>query len=643
MRARYTLGLAALLLVVTGSTMLVGAGAGGYDPVSFRDTITTGLTDTAVQQVRETNATIPRAEVFYAQYRYVVGYHGVGALTASLADPATERQLGRPLAIYVSDYTGTGVHLQRDGTLAVADRPGATPGWVRATDAVYVVDGPAHHPGGAAIVPFADRAAARAFAEEYGGEVVDWAALQERTSASAQPTEAQFREAVAERDGWADDRVAEARTLLDRPVSVTVGEDAPTLAAAIEAAPPNTTVRVPPGRYEGPVTVDKPLTLRGAGNDTHVVGPGNGTVIRATTARVAVADLAVSGVGPVGSPDPANISTNVSDWDYRVQIGYGYGDAGVALEGAPDSYVRDVFVRTPADGVLARDADGSVVENVTVHGSDAWVDGFMGVMAMRSRLVVQDSTFVGGRDGVYSHLSDGLVVRDNHMRDQRFGVHLMYTSDTVLANNTARNESIGIVIMTRVEGNAVVGNDLRASGYGVSVDGATSFVADNVLADNREGAALASVRSVYVDNLFAGNEVGANAGSLLPTNRVVDNDFVDNERAARASLGPLRVWTYDDRGNYYDTAPGLDRDGDGTLDRSYRLTGAVDGRVDRAAGARTLAHSPALAGVRVVRALVPGLGETGVVDTAPLARPVHPERVAAYRNETAGGDGGASA
>ncbi|WP_255152015.1 NosD domain-containing protein [Halorarius halobius] len=636
MRASYALGTAALLLALTGSAMLVGAGTGGYEPVPFRDTITTGLTDTAVQQVRDTNASIPRAEVFYAQYRYVVGYHGVTELTASLADPATERQLGRPLAVYVSDYTGTGVHLQADGTLAVASAPGSDPGWVRAPDAVYVVDSRARTPAGAAVVPFADPGTARAFADEYGGEVVDWATVRDRTRSAERLTEASFRADVRTRTAWADERVAAARPLLDRPVSVTVGEDAPTLAAAIAAAPPNTTVRLPPGTYAGPVTVDKPLTLRGAGNDTHVVGPGNGTVVRATTGRVAVADLAVSGVGPVGSPDPANVSANASDWDYRVQIGYGYGDAGVALVDAPDSYVRDVYVRTPADGVLARDADGSVVENLTVRGSDEWTDGFMGVMAMRSRLVVQDSTFVGGRDGVYTHLADGIVVRDSHMSSQRFGVHLMYTNDALLANNTARDDSIGLVVMTRVEGNALVGNDVRESGYGISVDGAESFVADNVVVNNREGIGSASVRSRYTGNLVADNEVGMGAGSLLPTNYVVGNDFVDNDRHAAARLGPLRVWTHEGRGNYWANAPGLDRNGDGVLDRSFRATGAVDGRVDRAAGARTLAHSPALAGVRVVRAVVPGLGETGVVDTAPLARPVDPERVASYRNATGG-------
>jgi nitrous oxidase accessory protein NosD len=56
--------------------------------------------------------------------------------------------------------------------------------------------------------------------------------------------------------------------------------------------------------------------------------------------------------------------------------------------------------------------------------------------------------------------------------------------------------------------------------------------------------------------------------------------------------------------------------------------------VGRVEGARTLAHSPAVAAVRALGDAVPGLRGTGAVDTAPLARPVRPDVVATLDGST---------
>jgi len=53
-----------------------------------------------------------------------------------------------------------------------------------------------------------------------------------------------------ERWAGADGRIAAAERRADRPVSVVVGEDAPTIEAVGPRRPANTTVVVPPGTYE---------------------------------------------------------------------------------------------------------------------------------------------------------------------------------------------------------------------------------------------------------------------------------------------------------------------------------------------------------------------------------------------------------
>lgn len=620
--------LTAVLLLGSSAFAVDVAGGRQYDPVPFEDTVELGLTGAVTVRADGGSGSfvVPKAEAFYSGYRYVVGYYGVGTLVDHLNSEGREATVGRPLAVFVTDFADSGVELSSEGYLTLPDSPGAGTGWVPASDAVYVVGSEARTPAGPVVVPFSEAAAAESFVEAHGGEALAWSEVRERSFGTGAATRERMRESVRERGTWGDEQVAATRPLLERPVSVVVGEDAPTVAAAVERAPPNTTVRVPAGTYGvSDVTIDRPLTLRGAGNATHLRGDGNGSVIRVRASNVAVVDLRVTGVGNETSPDVER--GNDTDWDYAVQMGYGFGDAAVDVVAVNGTLVRGVWTRTPANGVLLRDTNGSVVEGVTVVGSEEWTDGFMGVMSMRARPVVQDSTFHEGRDGVYTHLSDGIVVRDNRMRGNRFGVHLMYTSDALLSNNTARETNVGLIVMTRPEGNALVDNDVRSSNAGINVAGGRSYVAGNVLVGNGYGLQTPSRRSLYERNVVAYNEVGLRASSILPTDRVVANDFVHNDRPVTAALGPVRVLTVEGRGNHWADAPGFDRDGDGVLDRQYSPTGKVDPLVGRVGAARTLAHSPAVAAVRALGDAVPGLRGTGAIDTAPLARPVRPDVV----------------
>jgi nitrous oxidase accessory protein NosD/nitrous oxide reductase accessory protein NosL len=617
----------ATLLLASGAFAVDVSGSQRPDPVAFDDTIKIGMTGNATVSARAEKIEIPRAQVFYSEYRYVVGYYGVSSMVDELDRAASTDQFGMPLVVYVTDFAGEGTELTEEGYIVTTEESIGRGDWIDAEEAVYVVGSRARTPSGSAVVPFGNEHAASAFADEYGGRVVGWDELRRMRFGTGERTLSRMRADVADRRAWANESVERARQTLDRPVSVVVGEDAATVGEAIEMAPAGTTVRIPPGTYRGVnVTVNKPITLRGAGNETHLVGDGEGSVVKGYAPRIGVVDVRITGVGneTTVSKIPEN---RTGDWDYRVKMGYGYGDAGVELDAANHSYVHGVAIDTPANGVVLRSTEGAVVDDITVDGSEEWADGFMGVMVMDSRPVVQNSTVSGGRDGVYTHLGHALVVRDNRFEGMRFGTHLMYTSNALIEGNVARDTNIGVVVMTRPTGNALVGNDVRDSKAGVSVAGSESYVADNVLVNNGYGMDVISRSSYYVGNVLTENDIGARASSIIPTNRVYHNDFVDNDRYVVAVIGPLRVWTGDEGGNYWAGAPGHDRDGDGVVDRTFQPTGPVDSRIDRVDGTPTLARSPAVAALRSLQDVVPGLRRTGVVDNRPLSRPVHPTAV----------------
>lgn len=628
--------LAAALLVglaVAVGAFVVDASDDQPDPVSFDLAVTFELPAEDRRTLEEQGLSIPRVQVFYSQYPYVVGYEGVERAVDVMGQPAHAQQFGHPMTVYVSDYAGTGVAVTEAGYLDT-DRE---PGWVSADDAWFVVDSAARTTVSETIVPFGDEHEARAFADRYGGSVVEWSTVEstdiELSDASA------VRDAVPGRQGHADNRTASVAPRLERNVSVVAGEDAPTVQAAIDNAEPNSTVLVPPGTYDEHVTVDRPVTLRGA--DATLRGDGNGTVVEVTHDRAALSGLSITGVGKETRDDDVEAT---GDWDESFDVAYGHSDAGVRVVEAPGVYLHNLTVETPTSGVVYRDAPDGVVEGLAVDGTDDPLDGFMGVLSIRSPLVVQDVVVEGGRDGVYLHRAHGTVIRNSTFLENRFGVHLMYTSESLIAGNVAREQaSAGVIIMSTPARNAVVDNDVRHASDGIGISGSRSYVAGNVLAYNDRGLAPGTKQSLYERNVVYGNDLGVRSGTTLPSNVLRENDFVDNDDHAKAGMGPLRVWTDGGTGNYWEGAHG-DRTGS-TLDGSYSPTDPVEERFHRTDGTVTLAASPAATALAEIRTTSAGLRQGNIVDTAPLAEPASPavieelrEGPADVRTTLAGGE-----
>jgi len=394
--------LGCLLVLVAVASFLVPAGASGYAPAEFDRTVSVGLT-LEEQQVLGPETPTPRAQIAYSQYPYVVGYRGIGLAAAAVDDPFVERQFGYVQSVYVEVAPGD-VSLDDEGR-PVGER---TDEWIEPSDAWFVV-GAARLPSGPATLAFDGRDAAAAFAADNGGDVLEW---EDRARFDA-PTEdgSSARDRVDTQHADADRTVAAARTLLGRPTETVVGEDAPTLSAALEGAAPNTTVRLPPGTYEGDVTVERPVTI--AGENATITGDGNGTVVTVSADDVAITGVSIEGVGESLRAAAPGVDDDRDDWDRSTEEAYGYADAAVAVDGVDRVFLTDIGVETPASGIILRDVTRGVVDDVRVDGADDWQDGFMGVTAIRSPAIVQRSSFEGGRDAVYTHRASGVTVRDN--------------------------------------------------------------------------------------------------------------------------------------------------------------------------------------------------------------------------------------
>jgi parallel beta-helix repeat protein len=625
------LALAALLVAAAAATagaFVADPESAAPSPVAYDDVVELGLSS-ETDALMAGSATLPRAQVFYSQLQYVVGYNGVESFATALDDERTERQFGYPVVAYVETFDDARPGTTESG-LFDAELAGE---WTPAPEAVYVVGSDARGPAGETVVPFRERAAAEAFVADHGGRVIDWEALRSRSfdvdSAAA------VRGMAPDRWSAADERIAAAERRADRPVSVVVGEDAPTIEVALAAAPENTTVVVPPGTYEETLTVNKSVTI--AGDDARISGDGNGSVITVRAPDVAITGIAVDGSGgETRDPEAAREGRDRDGeaWDTNIQLGYGHGDAGIRAIGAPGLFVDDVTIEANASGLLLRDGSRAAVRDLRVDGADEWQDGFMGVTGMQSRVTVTDSAFEGGRDGIYLHRAHGSVVRNSSFADNRYGVHLMYTSDALIADNAFRNELFGgITVMTRPSGNAIVGNDVRNSSAGIQASGTRSYLGYNTLVGNELGFSTSSRGSLYERNVAAKNELGARATTVVPSSRIVANDFVGNGDHAAAGAGALRVWADGDRGNYWEGANvGIHEPGE----RAYRPTSPVDGALHREVAVVAVRESPAVTLLDRLRGTVPGARSGSIIDPAPATEPYSPERVDAALDPDAG-------
>jgi nitrous oxidase accessory protein NosD/nitrous oxide reductase accessory protein NosL len=592
---RVTVAVAVCLVFVVG-VFVVDPGT-TPEPVSFEDTVQIGMSDAGMREAEFEGYEVPSAQVFYSQYSFVVGYTGLESFARNVGERRYERVWGVPTKAYVTDFSGTQPSPVGTGFVETS----TDPGWTDASDARYVV-------GAGPVVAFSSEDDARLYADEHGGNVRGYAEVLE-TEFEEPDIEKAADEVIAGRSRTADEKVRKTHRLLSRNVSVVVGEEHETVQSAVDAAPPNSSVRVPEGVYREHVVVDKPVTLVGEG-DARIVGYGNGTVVTVESDGVAVSSVSISGVGNATRGEPMR----GGGWDETIQEAYGRSDAAVLFNETERALVHEVTVDTSTTGVLFSEVDDGVVAGTTVNGTEEWVNGFMGVLAIRSPVVVQNSTFNEGRDGVYSHASDGLVVRRNVMRDGRFGVHLMYTSETLIRRNEASGGAIaGIVIMTRPTSNYIVGNEVRDSRNGLSTVGSRSYFADNVLVNNTNGLRMGARASVFTRNVMLGNRYGASASTVLPSNEVTRNDFVRNEVQVTSAEGAMRVWGGNDDGNYWSNAP--------PGANVFRPTDRVDSSVTSTDGMVTFRRSTAYSLLHGLDTVVPGMRSGGVVDEDPLGKP----------------------
>ncbi len=377
----------------------------------------------------------------------------------------------------------------------------------------------------------------------------------------------------------------------------------------LDAALPGASIRLPPGIYQGPAVISKPLTLEGDGKVIIDAG-GRGTVLTINADQVTLRGLTLRASGD--SHDAL--------------------DGGLMAQGKnlliEDNVIEDVLfgitLHKSSDSIVRRNR----IRSRPVESADRG-DGL--------RLWYSTGNRIEGND--IARIRDITVTNSTHnrftgntIRDSRRAFNFLFAHRTLVDRNHLENNSTGIIALNSdgliIRNNRIL-HAMDPSGAGIALkETSAALVIGNEIIHCAHGIMADSPmdpinRIVFVDNLVAHNITGIYFYGAKGGHIALGNTF-------RSNLWPVTVIGDGDplndtwRGNYWDSYEGFDGDQDGYGDRPYDLLAYADRIWMDTPAARFFRNSPVLELLDFLERLAPFSAPALILrDSAPRMQPPH--------------------
>jgi len=376
-------------------------------------------------------------------------------------------------------------------------------------------------------------------------------------------------------------------------------------------------LHLPAGRYPGPLTIDRPLTLEGE-EGAVIDGGGQGHAVILAAPEIVLDGIAVE-----------NWGHNLTDMD-----------AGIFVERtATGSVIRNGRLEGPGFGIwLDAAKDVEVIDNVLRGDAELRSqDRGNGIHLFNVRNVrVEGNDVARTRDGIYIDNSSQSFLNHNVLHDLRYGIHYMYAYDNHLEGNLTRDTRTGYALMQSKRLTVLDNHSVDDDNYGILMNNITGSTLEgnriegirqpvNARGEGKisggDGKAIFVYNSQFnefLDNRFAASDIGIHLTAGSEDNVVLGNAFVDNRQQVKYVATRSQEWSADGRGNYWSDYLGWDLDADGIGDTAFEPNDAMDRLLWRYPAARLLMNSPAVLALRWVQRQFPVFRPEGVKDSAPL-------------------------
>jgi nitrous oxidase accessory protein len=384
----------------------------------------------------------------------------------------------------------------------------------------------------------------------------------------------------------------------------------------VDKAPSGSVLKPPPGHYSGPVTINKPLTIDGAGKV--IIDAGDkGTVMALNASNSVLRGLHLTGSGDSHDTDDSCL-------DVR-------GNKNLIEDLKIDNCLFGIDLKQSNDNIVRRNKIRSKDLDLGVRG-----DGLR--LWFSNNNLIEQNEIIDSRDMVawYAHKN---IFRANLGRRSRYSIHFMFANDNIVEGNQFYDNAVGVYFMYTEGGvarNNVISHATGATGMGIGFKEASGTVIENneiIYCGVGIGSDLSPFQpdsTIEVrGNRFAYNGIGIMFNSETGGNNMVDNIFEGN--LTQVSYGghgdnnnsAKNVWS----GNYWDDYQGFDRDGDGLGDRTHELYSYADQIWIEMPVARFFRNSPVMELLDFLERLAP-FSKPDLILRDDKPRFLKPERVA---------------
>ncbi|WP_339242558.1 NosD domain-containing protein [Paenibacillus sp. FSL R5-0517] len=327
------------------------------------------------------------------------------------------------------------------------------------------------------------------------------------------------------------------------------------------------------GRYVGPITIDKNITIQ-----------GDPTVIVVNAEATSTIMIRSDGVKLRG---------------FTIEHDANAQTAAIQVEGN-NSEITDLHIQTQGFGIIIRNSSQAAIQRNKI----TWVGSGSATSSQKGNGIdlynahdsyIEGNEIIGMRDGIYLENSRISTVRNNRLLHTRYGIHCMYIDGSSVMDNTGEENMTGAMIMG-VKNTVISGNSFRKQSTHVHSQGILlydvhqSSVLNNVVEGNRVGMNIAE---------SSGNEIRGNAVLrnfvgiqlvLAEDNEFTHNQWVSNVIEASALDSSNNVMME----NYWDSFQGLDLNQDGISEISYAINPFYEQLVSRNSAYQLFFQSPGM-------------------------------------------------
>lgn len=389
---------------------------------------------------------------------------------------------------------------------------------------------------------------------------------------------------------------------------------AASLQEQIDEADAGDTVTVEEGTYEEVLHIDKPIHLKGLGDQqSRLLNKEAGTIVFIDSDDVVIEGIAFEhteedteeevGYRQVTDPfDPEPVISADAPSDLRI------------IDNTFDAIGSGVYVTNGTDIEVARNSLIGVEAVYFMEGNAVELYDTVDVELRDNRIRYM-------MDGFYLDTLSRADITGNDVSESRYATHLMFSDQVTGDNNTYTDNVNGMMIMDST--NSSFSDNVFEEHFDVRGFGAMIFRSENIellnnrISQNSTGVQLQETRGTTIrGNAITGNHVGLSWNMRNPDFVFTNNDMISNIIQTQALSDELPL-DAEGEGNYWDDYFMEDLTGDGVGELTYESGTVYDLILEEQPEWQLFFESPAVSLWSQTEEWLPAIGRETAVDNYP--------------------------